>query len=314
MSNPEAPRFDFAPSTHDGELTDEQRAELDTKLNNRVTDLLEKIDSRRNPDSIRHDFTFHGDMRALYVPRNLHAAIARYGQIDEIAISTSQFTTDKTQPGDIAIRFELYSDVSEETSYVVIDHQHGSSLHPGDVNYVYGEAGTLSAPVDSVPAVSKRDINRIVGSLINNNAGLHKSAYDKQPWLNTNYYSLTDHLVDASNYYSASADYVLHSEDGGVAGYAGFDNADGDMVERFVYRIDSHNIDISDDGNLGYFEKGLEISIDKSSGQSIINFVEHRTLDDDYSTELLNPKAADYAQIFQFIDEQQDRESAHTTT
>ena len=306
MNTHGAPKFEYTPEPNEDNLPEELKTRLDGELSVKLIDMLDKLESKRNPDSIRHDFTFHGDsLRALYVPKELHAAIARYGQIDEVTISTSQLEATKSQPADMVIRFELSSDVDDATYYIYVNHQVGMAPAHYKPNHVYDELGAISGSiVDDVPAVNSREINRIVGSLINNSPAMHESAYDKQPWLNTKYFQLTDKLVDASSYYEASGEYVLTDAEGGPAGYYGFTEADGDMVERYIYHIDVHHIDISANGNLGYYEKGVEVVIDNSEAKRTTTFVEHVTKDDTYESNIKVPSAEDYEVTFAFIAEQ----------
>lgn len=297
----------FSPSEptpeYDTIYTDRKK-ELNTELNDHTTHLLDTLRNLRDPDLERHIFAFYGDIleKSLYLPAVLQDVIKRYGQIDDISVTTSHITTGGDTRADLAINIELYNDDEDETYYLFIERINGVEPKLADRDKLYSESGYQNGIVESeIQAMSNHELNRMLASLIHNSPATHASQYDNEGWLRTTYDHLTDSLLDSANTSNSHSEYSFVTEDGGHAGLIEVEESDGELIETSLYIVDTYNVDISPEGNLGYVESGTEVCIENVTEDPEVLFMQHKSIDESNMASDFEPTEDDYTAALEFM-------------
>lgn len=297
----------FSPSEPTPEydtIAPERIHELNTELSDHTTHFLDVLRNLREPDLERHIFAFYGDIldKPLYVPQVMHDVTARYGQIDDISITTSHITTGGDAGADLAINIELYNDDEDETYYLFVERKNGEAPTADDRDKLYSETGYQNGVVEAeVPAMSNQELNRMIGSLIHASADTTIEQLDSESWLGASYNNLADALSDSSNSDNAHSEYSLVSEEGGHAGLIEYEESGGEVFETSLYMVDTFNIDISPEGNLGYVESGTEVCLENVTDDTEVLFVQHRAIDEADTVNYLDPTEDDYTAALEFM-------------
>lgn len=304
MSGAEIPQFDsnFDPSAVMPENLESPANKL---LRDTVRDFSNMLEATRQPDVMNYAFTFLGHrLSELYLPKSIHTLIKKYGPIDEITIECSYLKDTGTT---FEIQFEFCDELDSNSSYLRIQrpYNYTPNEQEQDYDFVYcaDEVDDEQEEIiDSIHPLTKQELNRCLASIIEGDPETTTSALDAYNWVTGDYEHLVAGLMDTASYHSSNHEYILKDADGGPAGSYSFEEVNGKIIQEHIYRIATQNIDVSSGGNLGYYEKAIETTIEATDSGYATFFWEHVFKDDIYVSTKITPDKPDYNTLHEFID------------
>ena len=275
----------------------------DVELTEKLLLLKDTLDAHRSPDAVSYSFKFYGDnLEGACWPSVINSLYGDYGQVDSVEVCCNHL--DGGDGTSLLVIFGLCSDATGDTTYVKLDRPYNYALNEWSHDTIYRDDPDEDEFQKTISPVSEKELNRCLAGLIYGDPDINIAAFDTFSWTDKSFEKLVDDFKESSNDYSGEHEFLFTDHEGGPAGSLAYQDSDGEVVDVEVYRVVKQHIDVSAGGNLGYYEKAIEVSIDPSDPTDPPLFCEHHYVDDEKTLYVLDRDDFDYETAFSFINQQ----------
>ena len=302
MSGLELPKFNKSTPVTESKTIADYESLRRSELTEKLLLLKEILDARHQADVMSHTFHFYGDtLENTFIPDAVHTLNTAYGPLDAIEVECDYL--DGSGGMSFTVYFEFYNEDTGAMTKLKVDRPYNYEPHSKDYDEVFSVNSSEQTQLEGISAVTQRDLNRCLASLVYNNSEVKINALDAFNWSAGDYNKITADFTEVAYDYSSNHEYIFSNSEGGPAGSLSFQKAGDLIVDMQLYRATEQVIDISPHGNLGYHEKAIEVSCNPQDASELV-FYEYNQIDDKIISNVLTATPADYQATFDFIDEQ----------